>query len=181
MTTIVGVVKDGVATIAADSTVISVDRPYTHPFMKKITNNHGFLIAGAGDSYACDIIQYRLVPPTPNASEKRNIYAFMINKFVPAMLKALEVGGYKKDPEDKDSGYEMLIAYAGEIFDVSSEYSVTMKEDGIYGVGNGSKYAIGALYAGATIEQALQIAADNDMYTGSPFQIEQSKKIKRGT
>jgi ATP-dependent protease HslVU (ClpYQ) peptidase subunit len=44
-----------------------------------------------------------------------------------------------------------------------------MRDDGIYGIGSGSKYAIGALQAGADWNTALTIAEKNDIYTAQPF------------
>ena len=104
----------------------------------------------------------------------------MITKFVPAMRECLDENGYRPDPSDKDSGFSMLIAYDGEIFDIGDDFSVVINDKGVYGVGNGSKYAIGAVEAGASIEKALEIAADNDIYTSAPFQIvRQQKKSKK--
>jgi hypothetical protein len=95
------------------------------------------------------------------------------------MRECLEENSWKSDPKD-DSTFSMLIAYAGELFDIGDDLSVLLNDDGIYGVGNGSKYAIGALFAGASVEKALEIAAHNDIYTSGPFQIvkQQKKTIK---
>jgi ATP-dependent protease HslVU (ClpYQ) peptidase subunit len=175
MTTIVGLVKGANLTIGADSQVTDGDRKNNHTKMEKITKNNGYLIAGSGDSTPCDILQHIFVPPVPNANEKKDLYKFMITKFVPAMREALEENGYKPTPGD-DSGFSMLIAYDGEMFDIGDDFSVLLNSDGIYGVGNGSKFAIGALYAGASVEKALEIAATNDIYTSGPFQIVRQQK-----
>jgi ATP-dependent protease HslVU (ClpYQ) peptidase subunit len=178
MTTIVGVVKNGNVTLGADSQVTDNDRKNNSLTMEKITKNNGYFIAGSGDSTPCDILQHIFIPPVPNATERKNIYKFMITKFVPSMRECLEDNGYKADPKE-DSGFSMLIAFDGEIFDIGDDFSVVLNDDGIYGVGNGSKYAIGALYAGASVEKALEIAATNDIYTSGPFQIvRQQKKTK---
>jgi hypothetical protein len=44
-----------------------------------------------------------------------------------------------------------------------------MRDDGIYGIGSGSAYAVGALQAGATWRQAMNIAAKNNVFTAPPF------------
>ena len=44
-----------------------------------------------------------------------------------------------------------------------------MRDDGIYGIGSGAAYAVGALHAGATWKQAMQIAAKNNVFTAPPF------------
>jgi ATP-dependent protease HslVU (ClpYQ) peptidase subunit len=178
MTTIVGLCKNGQVILGADSQVTDGDRRNNSLIMEKITNNNGYLIAGSGDSTPCDILQHIFVPPVPTVAERKNLYKFMITKFVPAMRECLEDNGYKPDPKE-DSGFSMLIAFDGELFDIGDDFSVLLNDTGIYGVGNGSKYAIGALSVGATVEEALKVASDNDIYTSGPFQIvKQTKKTK---
>ena len=181
MTTIVAVVKDGVVTMGADSQVTDNDRRNSHPRMEKITKNNGYLIAGAGDATPCDVFQHIFVPPVPTSVERKDLYKFMIRKFVPAMREALDDAGWKPDPGDRDSGFSMLIAYDGEVFDIGSDFSVLLNGDGIYGVGAGAKYAIGALCVGASVEKALETAANNDIYTSGPFQIVKQKKSNKIT
>ena len=179
MTTIIGVVKNGNVTMGADSQVTDNDRPNMHPSMEKISKVNGWLIAGSGDSTPCDIVQNMFIPPVPTVKERENLYKFMIVKFVPALRECLEDNGYKPDPSDKDSGFSFLFAFDGEIFDISNDFSVLLNSDGIYGVGNGSKFAIGALYAGASVEKALEIASNNDIYTSGPYQIVRQQKQSR--
>ena len=63
-------------------------------------------------------------------------------------------------------------------FDIGDDFSVIVSEDGIYGVGNGAKWAMGALHAGASVQEALEIAAKKDIYTSGPFQIVKQQKSK---
>ena len=179
MTTIVGLVKDGVVIMGADTQVTDADRKNNHVKMEKITKNNGYLIAGSGDSQPCDILQHIFIPPVPNATDRKDLYHFMITKFVPAMRECLSENNWKPDMDDKESGFSMLIAYDGEMFDIGDDFSVLLNGDGIYGIGNGSKFAIGALYAGASIEKSLEIAANNDIYTSGPFQLIRQNKINR--
>lgn len=181
MTTIVAVCKNGNVTMGADSQVTDGSRPNRHPRMEKITKNNGYLIAGSGDSQPCDILQHIFVPPVPSVQERKDLYKFMIVKFIPAMRECLEDNGWKPSTDDKESGFNMLFAFDGEVFDIGDDLSVLLNDDGIYGVGSGSSYAIGALYAGATVEKALDYASSNDIYTSGPYQIvkqqKQNKKI----
>ena len=180
MTTIVAVCKNGNVTLGADSQVTDGSRPNRHSKMEKITKNNGWLIAGSGDSTPCDILQHIFIPPVPTIKERENLYKFMITKFIPAMQDCLEENNWKPDQNDKDSGFSMLFAFDGEVFDIGNDFSVLLNSDGIYGVGNGSQFAIGALYAGASVEKALEIAANNDIYTSGPFQIvKQQKQVRK--
>ena len=176
MTTIVAVCKNGNVTMGADSQVTDNNRPNNHSKMEKISKRNGYLIAGSGDSQPCDVLQHIFIPPVPTPAERKDLYHFMIAKFVPAMRDCLDENGWKKEENDKDAGFNMLFAFDGELFDIGDDFSVLLNNDGIYGVGAGSPYAIGALYAGATVEQALNIAASNDIYTSGPFQIIKQKK-----
>ncbi len=176
MTTIVGVCKNGNVTLGADSQVTDSNRGHVSSRMEKITKNNGYLIAGAGDSQPCDILQHIFVPPVPTIIERKDLYKFMIVKFVPAMRECLEENGYKQEGKDAESGFSMLIAFDGELFDIGDDFSVILNDDGIHGVGSGSQFAIGALYAGANIEKALEYAAKNDIYTSGPFQIIKQQK-----
>ena len=176
MTTIVGVCKNGNVTLGADSQVTDGDRINNDLRMEKISKNNGYLIAGSGDATPCDILQHIFIPPVPTITERKDLYKFMIVKFVPAMRECLEENGWKQSQGD-DSGFNMLIAFDGELFDIGDDFSVLLNNQGIYGVGNGAKYAIGALYAGATVEKALEIASQNDIYTSGPFQITRQQKV----
>ena len=51
-----------------------------------------------------------------------------------------------------------------------------MTDSGVYGIGSGSKYAIGALQAGADWQTAMEIAEKNDIYTAAPFCLFQQDK-----
>lgn len=171
MTTIVGIQKDGLVTMGTDSVVTAGARQYTHPNMDKVIDNHGFLIGGAGDVSACDPIMYSWTPPKPTVAEKKNLYKFMITRFAPSLRKFLGETGYAPDKDDKEAGFELLVAYDGELFIVDNDYTVIMDHTGVLGVGSGSPFAVGAILGGADIEEALQIASENSPYTRPPFKI----------
>ena len=83
---------------------------------------------------------------------------------------------YKVSQDDDENAFSFLIALNGELFEIADDFSVSRDDSGFYGVGSGSSYAIGALHAGASIEQALSIASLNDAFTSAPFiYIEQEK------
>lgn len=138
--------------------------------MTKIAKRKGFLIAGAGESFPCDIAQHIWKPPLPEDSDYKDIYHFMIETVVPSLRKCLGDNGYswEKDDEDKD-GFQFIIAFNGQLFNIADDLSVTMQRNGIHAVGSGGHYAIGAFMAGADPKTAMKIAAKNDAYTSPPF------------
>lgn len=170
MTTILGIQKKDHCLIIADSRVTDDDgRIYTHPRMAKITKRGKFLIAGAGTTQPCDIIQHMWRPPTPPTMAYKDLYHYVIESVVPSMRTALAVNGYQPDKENNDADFIFLIALGGMIFEIDDSLSVLLRDDGIYGIGSGSAYALGALHAGANWRQAMHVAAKNNIFTAAPF------------
>jgi ATP-dependent protease HslVU (ClpYQ) peptidase subunit len=177
MTTIIGLQYDDHCIIAADSrTTDDGGRPFSHPTVTKITKRGKYLIAGAGTTMPCDTIQHIWKPPTPPTS-KKDLYHFMISEVVPSIRQCLKDSGYTPDKESDDYDFLFLIALHGTIFELDDSLSVYLRDDGIYGIGSGSSYAVGALHQGANWKKALQVAAKNDVYTAAPFIMHKQEKI----
>ena len=179
MTTIVAIQHPNKVVIAADNQVTST-RKYRHHKMAKITKRGQYLIAGSGEVAACDIAQHIFVPPKPTVEDKKDLYHFMIAKFVPALKKCFKENEYKwistPEEEDYETKFMFLVAVCGEVFEIADDMSITLDDSGIYGIGSGSSLAIGALHAGANLDQALEIAAKIDPFTSAPFmKMEQEK------
>ena len=174
MTTIIGVQYKDHCVIAADNLVTAGDgRKYLDPRMTKISERGAFLIAGSGEVQPCDIAQHIWNPPALTARDKKDIYHFMITKVMPSLRKCLKDNGYNFEEKRDESGFKFLIAVNGQIFDVEDDCSVTMSADGIYGVGSGAEFAMGALDAGAEPLKALEIAAKRSVYTAGPFLVKE--------
>ena len=81
-------------------------------------------------------------------------------------------GTKKKKPQfPKDVDFEALILTSkGDLF----AYDETLSRDKLvgdfYAIGSGGSAALGALYAGASLEQAVTIATRIDPYSGLPIQ-----------
>lgn len=169
MTTIIARQFEDRVVIAADS-LVTASRKYIHPKMAKITERGSYLIAGAGESAACDIAQHIWEPPKPSALDRKDLYHFVITKVVPSLKLCFKENDYKWDDKDDDeTKFAFLIAIGGEVFDIADDFAVCLDVDGYYGIGSGSSLAVGALKAGVSMAQALSIAADKDPYTAPPF------------
>lgn len=176
MTTIIGIQEPDGCLIAADSrTTTEKGRPYTHPITTKITKRGKFLIAGAGTTQPCDIVQHIWKPPTIPANTK-DMYHFMITTIIPSMRECLKDNGFIPSTDSDDYDFLFLIAVNGTIYEVDDSYSVLMRDDGLYGIGSGSPYAVGALAANANWKKAMQVAAKNDVYTAPPFIVHRQEK-----
>ena len=175
MTTIVGVQYEDRCVIVADNQVTDDQgRRFNHPDMKKIAQRGAFLVAGSGEVSPCDIVQHFWVPPKLTATDKKDIYHFVITKAMPSMRKCLTENGYdfnegKGDGKANEQRFHFLIAVCGELFDVADDLSVCRTGDGLYAVGSGENYALGALAAGANPEEAVEIACRFSVYSSGPL------------
>jgi ATP-dependent protease HslVU (ClpYQ) peptidase subunit len=182
MTTIVGVQYKDRCVLAADNQVTGDGgRRYNHPEMKKISQRGAFLIAGSGEVMPCDVVQHMWVPPKLTAKDGEDIYHFMITKAMPSLRKCLTDNGYdfnegKGDGKAEENRFSFILAVGGELFDVADDLSVIRSGDGIYGVGSGSSYAVGALHAGAKPSEAIEIASRLDVNTSGPIQVVEQLK-----
>lgn len=177
MTTIVGIQLADRAIIYADNQVSSGNRKYNHKAMAKITKRGDWFIAGAGEVAPLDIAHHIWNPPSPNAKDIKNLYHFVIAKVMPSLRDCMKENGYDFNAATEDEyRFRLLIATQGEIFEIDDDLSVCLRNDGMYGIGSGHEFALGALHAGASPIQALEIASKLDLFTGKPFIKRESKK-----
>ena len=170
MTTIIGVEYANRCVILGDSRIVGDSKIYSHPDMVKVVTNGNFILGAAGDVRALQVILHTWKPTTAVAKDKENIFQFMINKVVPSLKQQLnDYGLLDTKSSDKEFELYVLIAFNGNIFEIDSDFAVSRSDSGYYGIGTGGDYALGALYAGATPEQAASIAALNDSKTAEPF------------
>lgn len=170
MTTIIGLQYDDHCAIIVDSQTTSPSGYiYNHPDVKKIAERNGYLIAGSGETMPCDVVQHIWEPPKPLKKDKQDLYHFMVAKVMPSLRKCLTDNGFNFDEPKTEQRFNLLIAICGELFDIDDELSVSRNESGIYAVGSGGDYAIGALWAGADAYQAMDIAAQVTAFTAGPY------------
>jgi ATP-dependent protease HslVU (ClpYQ) peptidase subunit len=174
MTTIIGVQNEDGCVIASDSRVAEGGKVYTHPEMVKAVERGSYVIGGAGDYRALQVVLHGWTPPLVTAKAKTNLYEFVINKVAPSLKATLtEAGidfGKTTDGDDKFE-LQLLIGINGTIFELDSDFAVAMNDTGLYAIGSGGEYALGALHAGATVLDAMRIAAVNNNGTSAPFHI----------
>ena len=69
-----------------------------------------------------------------------------------------------------------LCSVNGRVYDLDGHCWVRNRS-GLYAVGSGSNFAMGALWAGASVQEALEIAAANDPYTGGQLFVSNDEEI----
>ena len=192
MTTIVGIQGDGFAVVATDSRISSMDSTgFTYQVStlgtgtSKVSQNGKYLLGAAGDVRAINIIHHAFVPPTPAPTVKgKKLDHFVTMKLIPALRDAFEDAGYAAQSKDEQAehGSTIIAVINNTIYIIEGDYSWTSDTSGIYAIGTGAPYALGAIQAlmpkqKPTLQQArviankaLTITSRFDPYTGSPFQ-----------
>jgi ATP-dependent protease HslVU (ClpYQ) peptidase subunit len=142
--------------------------------MVKAVERGSYIIGGAGDYRALQVVLHGWTPPLATAKAKTNLYEFVINKVAPS-LKAtlLEAGIEFTKSSDNDDKFELqlIIGINGVLFEIDSDFAVAMNDNNFYGIGSGGDFALGALHAGASVLDAMRIAAINNNGTSAPFHI----------
>lgn len=195
MTTIVGIQGDDYAVICTDSRVSSFDESgmaYQITTLgtgtSKVASNGKYLLGAAGDVRAINLLHHVFTPPAPVFSESGpKLDHFITQKFIPALRNCFENHGYAMpDNDTKDHiaehSSQIVVVINGTIYIIDGDYSWTSDKTGIYAIGSGSSYALGALHAlsngkelplnkaKTSINKALSVASKFDPYTGAPFQ-----------
>jgi ATP-dependent protease HslVU (ClpYQ) peptidase subunit len=170
MTTVIAIQHGLGVDMIADSQINSNGKPYFHDDMVKIVERNKYLIGVAGRVIALQAIQNNWNPPALNASFKGTLYNFIVTKIVPSLKMFIDDSKIFTEKE-KDEGelFSILIAIKGEVFEIDEDYSVARRADGVYAIGSGADFALGALMAGASMKDAMQIAASLDVNTHEPF------------
>ena len=194
MTTIVGIQGDGYAVLCGDSRISTIDENGNASLSITISSSqsklcqHGrYVIGVAGDLRAINILQYGFSPPQPSPSLKgKKLDAFFATKFVQELRTCLEFQGYSTSV-DRDGraqqiqqGSQFLIAVNSTIYQIDNDYAWCTDSSGLYSIGSGSAFALGALHALQTRQptlaqakklasKALSVAAKYDPYTGGPY------------
>ena len=177
MTTVVAVKHSKGVTFAADTQATGESGDIYR--VVKIQESGPFIISGAGDCAPLDIAQYLWNPPVPTVAERKNLLRFMIVKVIPSLKKVFKDNDYEynSSPDARQDGFTLIVAIHGEVFLIEKEFDVSMPQFNVAGIGSGAAYAIGAIRTGASIEDAMAVAAENDANTSAPFTIlEQLRK-----
>ena len=170
MTTVIAIQYEHGVEMTADSQINSTGKPYFHEDMVKIVDRNKYLLGVAGRVIALQAIQNSWNPPTLSATYKGSIYNFVITKIVPSLKMFIDESKMFSDKEKEDGElFSILLAIKGEVFEIDEDYSVARRSDGIYAIGSGADFALGALMAGSSTQHAMEIAASFDLNTHAPF------------
>lgn len=204
MTTIVGIQGDGFAIVCTDSRIASDGGSGTLTTlgqgMNKVAQNGPYLLGAAGDVRAINILHHVFTPPTPPANLRgKKLDAFMTARFIPALRECLEKQGYGYFDKDAlyQAGFDSVIIAVihSTVYIIDGDYSWASDSNGIYAIGSGADYAIGAMNAllpksklslhnaKNICVKALATASKYDSGTGAPYHtfIQESPATKART
>lgn len=210
MTTIIGIQGDGFCIAASDSRIseTEVDSNLISQIVGlresngKLGVNGKYILGAAGDLRAINILHHAFNPPTPQPNLKgKKLDHFITAKFIPALRECFEHNGYASpDNEQKQHIAEhsstVLAAVNGQIYIIDGDYSWISDSAGMFAIGTGAQYALGAMYSmmpskgrislghgRKMVLKGLAAAAKFDPYTGAPYhtfvQGKEKEKIKQ--
>lgn len=195
MTTIIGIQGPDYALACTDSRISTMDEGgYASQITtlgvnsSKIAQNGKYFLGAAGDMRAINILHHAFVPPSPvpaNITGKK-LDNFITTRFVPALRECFEKQGYAAPERDvsnhiAEHASTIMVIVSGTIYVIDGDYSWTSDVNGVYALGTGASYALGALnvllppkkitlpQAKKIAMKAVSIASKYDPYTGAPF------------
>lgn len=169
--------------LAADSQITEDNLRSISLSTPKIVEVGRYLLGITGDTRPGDILTYNWRPPAPKYGD--DPITFMGRKVIPSIFEAFKENNY--DPteaaKDKDSGFDYLLAFNGNLFHIACDLSFFQSQYGAYALGTGGQFALGYLYsqvkgnaipftrAEAIAKRAVEIASVLDVNTGLPVQL----------
>lgn len=146
---------------------------WSHPSARKIRQIGEILIGGSGEVAALDIALHIWEPPRSTVTDRKDLYHFIVSKIIPSLKKCFKDNDYKwqdeKGEQSDEPEFNFILALNGELFAFSDDFGVVMRDSDFHAIGSGGSLAVGAWKAGATILEAMAVAAELDDNSGEPF------------
>lgn len=181
MTCVVGLQRDGVVYIGADSqgTSHNIKQTRTDP---KVFTKGPFIIGISGSFRYGQILRFKFEPP-PHHPPDKDDYEYMATDFVDAATESLDNGGFlttkdgvKNTDAENSYGYA-LIGYKGKLYYFGQDLQIGIVSDGYDAIGSGFQVALGAMWVLTqrklkpedAITLALQAASELNTTVGPPY------------
>lgn len=175
MTTVLAIEKAGDVTFASDSQVSVGGAKHPDSF-QKVFRNGDEVFGLAGRVRAGNVLRFMDVPRLDPKVKGAEVDRWVTVELIPAMQHALTEAKAAEDEKGQlDSESHVLAAVRGRCYRIGADFSWFRTGTGVYGIGSGSDFAMGALLAGADILEALKIAARLDSYTGGKLSVVSAK------
>lgn len=184
MTTIAAIQGKGWCVVGSDSRATTeAGQPADVSHVGKVFKNGPTLIAAAGSSRGCNILQFGWTAPSYGTTSSTDHY--ITRKFIPSMRQAFLDGGFEPRSTDKGAEVEneILVAVKGVLYRIFSDYGWERCRQGLYAVGSGEQYALAAMdvlggrtsprlsFAQDLVRYGVECAIRWDVYSGGEVQI----------
>ncbi len=178
MTCIVGVKDRGKVYIGGDSLGSNSWLQKTVRSDQKVFVKDEFAFGFTSSFRMGQILQYSFSIPTHSADVTDDM-EYMVNVFIPALMKAFEEHGYGKHGNTHDkTGGVFLVGYRGELYKIENDFQVGKSTNSYYACGCGEDLALGALFVmnkalspRTKIQQAIRAAAHHSGGVAEPIHI----------
>lgn len=167
MTTIVAVERADGVVFASDTRVSG--GPLSDGWVNKVVRNGPFVFGAAGYLRAIQVLKYAKLPMPPEKCGGDEVDRFVTKELVPAVREAFEEFN-SKDTKSYE-GSIVLCSVSDRVYELTSDGAWSRNVSGVYAIGSGAKYALGALEAGAGPREAIRIASVYDSGTNSDVHI----------
>lgn len=179
MTCIVGFQSKGVVYIGGDSCITWNDCVDTLADPKVFWNGD-LLIGVSGQARAIQLLRYVFKPP---AHEEGDDMTYLVAQVAEAMRSVIKDAGMMRLEESvEDHGNNIMVAYRGRLYEISSNFHVHIPASGWATIGCGSDIARGAMDVIAdtsdmhgSVLRSLEAAARHNAYVRGPFVIEKQE------
>ncbi|MCK9600315.1 MAG: hypothetical protein M0R06_14820 [Sphaerochaeta sp.] len=135
----------------------------------KVFTNGEVTFALSGNLRIANLLEHALEVPE-FAEKDTDLVKWAVAKLIPAIVACVKEGDATNTKEGS-VGLQLqgIFAVRGLCAYLADDGSVVLNSEGLYAVGSGSEFAIGALAHGSSPEEAVAIAARYDSYTGGPI------------
>ena len=113
----------------------------------KIFKNNGILLGYTTSFRMGDILEYVFNPPVYNKSIASNEFEYMIQHFIPELIKCFGENNWLEKKNEVVIGGTFLVGVNDKLFYVDSDFQVGESADNYYSIGAGRDIANGAMYA----------------------------------
>lgn len=161
MTTILAIETLAGIRIGCDSQATGGDKIQME--QPKIFANNGAVYGVAGVALLANELRYADLPKPPEGVDETD--RWMTRELTPTLRAIIEQVPMKAD-DDGDFQLQLIVVANGRAYEVGGNTGWIRNTAGIYAIGSGGHFAVGAISAGASLQGALDIAAKHDPYTG---------------
>lgn len=146
----------------------------------KVFWNGDLLMGVSGQARAIQLLRYVFKPP---AHEEGDDMTYMVAQVAEAMRSVLKDAGMMKLEDNvEEHGNNIMVAYRGRLYEISSNFHVHVPASGWATIGCGSDIARGAMDVladhsdmRACVQRSLEAAARHNAYVREPFVIEKQE------